>query len=254
MESGGEAFVRRHFDELARAFPTSKFELKKDKSGCWLVTGCLHFKASFHEYGEIEDSYFIQLSLPTDYPQSPPKVLEIGERIPRDVDYHISPDTGELCLGAPVDVKRRFSCSPSLLHFVNDLVVPFLYAFSYKERFGERPWGELSHGGKGVLQFYYEFFDANDLKAVLRLLKILADDSYRGHHPCPCESGKILRRCHGPQLRDLMEIETPEAFLDETEIILRSLSQEECRQIGSNEIPKKLLERLKKEMRNCIPA
>jgi len=250
LEAVGEALIRQHFDELEKAFPTSKLKLKKDEDGRWLVTGDIHFKASFKEESEIEDTYSVQLSLPSDYPQSPPKALEIGERIPRDIDHHIFPATGELCLGAPLEVRRRFLNLPSLLHFVNDLLVPFLYAFSYQERFGERPWGELSHGGRGVLEYYQEAFHTDNLKVVLRLLKTLADDSYRGHHPCPCASGDILRRCHGKQLRDFMQLQSAEVFLVEAETILCSLNKEERRQISASEIPNKLLARIKKEVRN----
>jgi hypothetical protein len=49
----------------------------------------------------------------TGYPRSLPTVWETIERIPRELDRHVVPKTGALCLGVPValwiDLKGNFS-------------------------------------------------------------------------------------------------------------------------------------------------
>jgi hypothetical protein len=65
------------------------------------------------------------------------------------------------------------------------------------------PFGDLSHGVLGIIEYYTDLFGTADNVVALSLLKILAEDNYRGHHKCPCGSGRMLRKCHGPILLEL---------------------------------------------------
>jgi hypothetical protein len=161
------------------------------------------------------------------------------------MDNHVYAN-GNFCLGAPLEVKRRFKENASLLSFVNDLVIPFLFSFSYKEcNAGVMLFGELSHGGKGLLEYYQNIFGSLSIKPTLRLLKVLADDHYRGHLRCPCGSGENLRHCHGFQLRELMEIQPTQTFFDEMDSILRDLSSEEAKSLTVQELPEKIIKAIK---------
>lgn len=77
------------------------------------------------------------------------------------------------------------------------------------------PFGELSHGGKGISEYYKEFFETDSELVVIELLKIIIEDSYRGHMPCPCASGKRLRNCHGPKIVEIKEQQTREQFFSD---------------------------------------
>jgi hypothetical protein len=99
----------------------------------------------------------------------------------------------------------------------------YLYSYSYLEKYGKLPFGDLSHGGQGLREFYSELFNTDDVRVILALLKIMADDSYRGHLPCPCGSGEILRKCHGPILIDLMKNQTKDRFLNDSMDIMNSV-------------------------------
>jgi hypothetical protein len=238
LDAGRETEIHRQFDELVHVY--SGLALSQDAPGRWVVRGDLHFSATF-EAVTIEDTFVILLLLPRDYPSSPPMIQETGGRIPRD--FHTDPN-GNLCLGAPVAVRARFLQNPRLLPFVNDLVVSFLFSFCYFQEHGRMPFGELSHGGKGILEYYQDLFHVKDHLATLGLLKILADDSYRGHFACPCGSGANLRRCHGPQLRGLMPVQSNERFLQDIKAVLCSLSEENIKKLNKNMLPKELLRRL----------
>jgi len=75
------------------------------------------------------------------------------------------------------------------------------------------PHGELSHGGKGLMEYYMDLFTVSSESAVLGLLqKILAADDYRGHHDCPCGSGWTVRQCHGAILLTLKKIQDQGRF------------------------------------------
>lgn len=109
-------------------------------------------------------------------------------------------------------MKRKFLEEPSFLGYVKNCLIPYLYSFSYKCRYGQLPFGELSHGLIGIREHYLELFHLKDVQSLSGLIAILAQENYRGHVLCPCGSGKRLRSCHGGQLLEIMKLETPAYF------------------------------------------
>ena len=107
----------------------------------------------------MEGEYEIDISIPKQYPDSLPLVFEIGGKIDRN--YHHNP-TGELCLATPIEIEMNFKKFPSLLGFVDNLVIPYLFSHAYFMKHGEMPYGERPHGSEGILQFYEEHFGTND--------------------------------------------------------------------------------------------
>jgi hypothetical protein len=118
-------------------------------------------------------------------------------------------------------IKAKFSEDPSLKGFVRNCLVPYLYSFSYYIRYGNLPFGELSHGIQGIYEYYSELFLIQDKNSILKLLKILAGDNYRGHLPCPCGSGKRLRSCHGSIVLRIKGLQSPVDFKNEYKYLLR---------------------------------
>lgn len=201
--------VHAQFAELLNKY--GKLDLQKQINGPVLVKGDLHFSASY-EKECIEDKFAIELIICAEYPSKPPVAKETGGRIPQSF-HHFS--NGALCLGAPLQTKMKFQENPTLLGFVEDQIIPYLYSFSYFEKHGKMPFGELAHGGKGVAQYYQQLLGLQSEVAVLGFLRILVDDEYRGHLSCPCSSGKKLRCCHGEQLQRIAAYQRPNEFADE---------------------------------------
>jgi hypothetical protein len=189
--------INQHFHELSQKYPG--MYLAQKEGGLWSVIGRLDFIAKYGEE-QVEDGYEIEMAIPVRYPELYPSVRETGNRIPRD--FHQSGDI--LCLGAQVAVLQKFLQEPTLLGFTERCLIPYLYAFSYKAKFGKLPFGELAHGWQGILQYYQEKFHIQEPKAVLGLLRVLAENRYHGHARCPCGSRKKLHDCHGKMLRQLM--------------------------------------------------
>lgn len=243
MDIGRETIIHQHYEELVKFY--HDLNLSENKTDKWVIRGNLHFRATYNTI-TIEDNFNVLLVLPNDYPLSPPLAQETGGRIPLDVDDHVYPSTSDLCLGAPLNIKLKFLGNPCLLYFVTDILIPFLYSFCYKQQYGKMPYGERSHGAKGILEDYQELFGVQDIKSTLGLLKILADNTYRGHHPCSCDSGAILRKCHGAQLQNLMSIQSSKQFQREMIYILKSLSEESIKSLNRRMFPKDLQKRLEK--------
>ena len=175
-----------------------------------VVSGELPFEASHEGLATITESFDIELFIPEAYPSELPWVRETGTRI--DCDYRHVFQNGRLCLAVPVEERRIFARQPSLLGFVNRLVVPYLYGYCYWKEFGQHPFGEQSHGAEGIADYYVERLELDNDLAALAVVASLLEHGYRGHHRCPCGSGKIVRKCHGAALRELHEHHTPETL------------------------------------------
>lgn len=198
--------VEAHFAELITKYDQLTLIWSNGKQ---VVQGLLEFKASFNNIS-IQDSFQIKLLIPSDYPDTPPVAKETAGRIPKG--FHSNHDG--LCLAAPIEIRRKFSENPTLLGFVNDLLIPFLFAFCYWEKHGIMPFGELSHGKKGIMEYYLDFFKVNSESTVLNLLKIIATGDYKKHHKCPCGSGIIIRYCHGESLMKLLKTSQADLLKD----------------------------------------
>ncbi len=162
------------------------------------VSGNLPFEASADGLETITDSFEIELTVPHDFPQTLPRVRETGGRI--GADYAHRNPGGTFCLAVPIEQRRVFLEQPTLLGFVNRLVIPYLYGYCYFTAHGRHPFDEAAHGYEGILRHYVETLGLSDDRAALAVLCFLMEYGYRGHHDCPCGSGKRVRACHGPAL------------------------------------------------------
>lgn len=174
-------------------------ELVLSSSGEIIVQGTIWFSVN-HKGRTVKDEYKIEIIIPTDYPDSPPTVRETGKTIPDD--FHKFSKSGNLCLAAPVEVRRVFAKYKTLLSFINFQVIPYLFSYSYFKDYGELPYGDLAHGMIGLLNYYKDFFGVDAIR-VMKLLKLLADDRTPPLMKCPCDSGKALQDCHGQKLNEL---------------------------------------------------
>ena len=228
--------------EVHREFP--ELLLQKAEDGRFFVTGCLAFSVETEKGTILEDAYQVKISIPPDYPQSVPTVREVGGRIPKE--FHRHPHDGTLCLGAPLAVRMAFHKDRSLLGYIRNQVVPYLFAHSYNEEYEEMPYEQLPHGGEGILLYYREVLGVNNILAVLGLLRVLVDDSYRGHYDCPCGSGRNLRKCHGPALLAVKDYQNQDDFLVDFLMILRHVTRTKDIEEFLSVLPLRLTEQLPK--------
>ena len=175
------------------------------------LVGELEFRAKCGGI-ELHDSYSIEIEIPKDYPGCPPATREMGGRIPRDADHHVYPD-GTLCLGPPIQVIRDFRRKPTLLGYVEGILIPILFWHSHNEMHRGRVLGAYSHGDKGVAEYraetdlgavYCEILGVSQLSTVLQLLELTCKDTLDSAILCPCKSGETLEACHGPALQGLL--------------------------------------------------
>lgn len=151
----------------------------------------------------IFDIYTIKIEVTSNFPNSIPTVYELSQKIPRDFQHKY--DNNECCLGVEGELIMKLSNTPTILGFIDNILVDFLFSSSHYIRYGFFPFGERKHGGEGVLSFYKEYFEVEDSKKATDLLYLAVNNKYRGHLMCPCESGMKLRNCHGAKVRRICE-------------------------------------------------
>ena len=184
-------------EEAQSRHPT--LEAVRLESGNVVVQGRVGFTIDT-PLGVVADDYELRIEFPRCYPARPPVVFETEGKIESEFDHFMA--AGNFCLGAPVEVRRRFSEHGNLLRFIEDLVVPYLFSYTYKREKGQMPFGELAHGARGLLEYYRDFFRASNGE-VLNLLASLANDNVGRFPECVCGRKERLAQCHGPKLQQL---------------------------------------------------
>jgi hypothetical protein len=202
-------------DELQAKYQLLRLEFSQADNP--VVQGTLRFDADY-QGKEARGEYDIEIRIPDDYPRCVPSVRETGGRVPKDFHRYTNSD---LCLGAPVAVRKTFLESPTLLAFVENLVIPHLFSHAYFAEHGEMPFGDLEHGSLGILDFYKDLF-GTDIPSTLLILKTLADGAqrYKSYLSCPCRSTKSLGECHGPQLEGLWDVMPSQNYAEEHKQII----------------------------------
>jgi len=151
------------------------------------------------------DRYQIEIEFPPDYPKSLPKVRETAGRIPRVLDRHVIPSTGDACLFVEEDWLVTVGREPDFFELLDGPVRNFFIGQSLVEAGKPWPFGARSHGKKGVMEVYAEWFGTEDEPTIRRYLDCLSREGLKGHWDCPCGSGRRVRACHAEPLRGLRE-------------------------------------------------
>jgi hypothetical protein len=152
----------------------------------------------------VLDRYSIKITFPKNYPKSIPIVEEVGSRIPRILDRHMS-EKGEACLFLPELRSEIWPLGSSLLEFLNGPVHNFFLGQSLFEKGEGWPFGTWDHGAGGIRDYYAQLFGTEDINIIMKLILLIIMPKMRGHRLCPCGSGKRLRNCHFSLLLGLRE-------------------------------------------------
>lgn len=154
--------------------------------------------------GRVLDRYQVTIELPADYPRSLPVVREVGSRIPWKPEFHVNPD-GAACVLLPDDRWRCFPEGAPFVRFLDGPVHDFFLGQSLVALGEGWPFGQWSHGAKGVYEYYQWLFETEDPSTIRRYLEVLAKLNYKGHLLCPCGSGEKIRRCCRARIADLRD-------------------------------------------------
>jgi len=145
--------------------------------------------------GREIDRYQVEIQLPPNFPSGIPRVRETGMRIPRIADRHMYAD-GTACLFVEEEWIMANPEGTDWFVFLNGPVRNFFIGQCLVEAGAGWPFGQRSHGSKGILECYAELTCANDLRTAYNYLEMLGKKKLKGHWPCPCGSRMKIRDCH----------------------------------------------------------
>lgn len=140
------------------------------------------------------EEYGVKLVIPV-YSDELPYAIDISNRIDKDYPHRYA--DGRLCLETDTAIRVRFVEGFSLPAWMSEYVETYFFSYEYYKRYGEFPFGERRHGLEGIFQTYEELFAEQDTVKIIRLMRSIIFQPYRGHMLCPCGSEKKLRSCHG---------------------------------------------------------
>ena len=181
-------FQREQIQELMDHY--KEFHISRDTDNLCELTGEVHIYGSIKQY-VMNSKYSLSIIVPKSYEL--PYVIDHGGI---DEDYQHRYQNGKLCLATDIDIVMSLEKDPSLVNWMKSFVEPYYATYEYYKRYGEFPYGDREHGEYGIIQSYMDIFSVDDRQA-LCLLNMIVNETYRGHHLCPCESGKKIRNCHG---------------------------------------------------------
>lgn len=185
-------------DQVRQAVSKHQPELHVSTDGNDIVVDGV-FVISSHE-GPF-DSYNVRMTLTAAFPLEEPRVFETGNRLPKIIDRHVFP-SGACCLG--IWEEWLVTSDRSFDAFLTGVVHDYFVSQTYFELKGEWPFGERSHGNKGVYESYSEVLGiVTDESIVCGYLGILSQSAIKGHLLCPCGSGQRLRKCHIDRISEL---------------------------------------------------
>jgi hypothetical protein len=157
-----------------------------------VLKGDYHFGTEYRGIS-FQDTFNLEFNFPPDYPENLPVVKEIDNKIPNL--FHRFTD-GSLCLCTTAEQYLIFSKQPTLENYIKNLVNPYLLSWLWYQRFNEMPWGERSHGGRGLLESYQELLQISDQQCVIIfMVKFVKNEIYQKQE-CPCGSGLPFKKCH----------------------------------------------------------
>ena len=191
---GRPLLERAKVPEVLRRFPGLRIRPGEQEL---VLTGHLDLTPAVAPFPYIKRRFNLRLVVFSLFPESSPRVWELDQQIPED--HHCFND-GSFCLGSTVEV--RLAARRGLIHFVDQLVLPYLYGFAYKQEYGTMPFGERSHGQKGLIEAYEDLHDLQGEEMVTRFLWLSSLPEQRSsHQPCFCGSNRLLTNCHQEKVR-----------------------------------------------------
>ena len=184
-----EEVAKRERERLAEAFPTLKLDTSAVPP---TVTGTLWLDSDF--------GFSVDLRIPDDYPEGIPQLICRPEEIPWEGDRDVL-RAGIACLCVSSEYRFHWPRGSDLTDFVESFVRPYFVRQAYYQAHGHWPPGqERSHDAAGIIESFSETLTelgSPSAAMIERFLIVLATHGHpKGSDPCPCGSGKKIRKCH----------------------------------------------------------
>lgn len=190
--------------------------IQTDPAGGYIVSGYIGFITRVKEL-DIKDYFNIVINISSDYPKILPTAREVDGRIPQNFHKYTN---GCLCLEIPIEQRIIFNLQPTLLGYIENLLIPYLSSFYYRYKTGNMPYEERPHAGAGVIQSYEARLNVKDDIAILGFLFMLSTEIFLRRQKCLCGSGNRFCHCHEKYLKELQKLQSKDEFYCEYKHVL----------------------------------
>ena len=155
------------------------------------IEGFLKVYRSYNSF-VVDKEYLIRISLPIGN-EKLPYITDIDGCI---TNYH-KEKNGILCLSTPIEFRLAFIDGFNIIRWMKDFVEPFYFSYEYYKKYEVSPFGDYSHGIKGLLENYAEILEINNKYNIIFFMMALSKQShYYRQMFCLCGSGFKARHCH----------------------------------------------------------
>jgi hypothetical protein len=157
---------------------------------------------------KLWEIYNVEIKGSEFYPQSFPKLFEVGNAFPKIADWHVNND-GSCCIDILPNELIICKNGFSVTDFITQFAIPYLANQTYRKREGYYLYGEYSHGIIGKIEFYQSKLKAKSFLELLKMLTLII----KGYKPnrtssCPfCHKVKF-RKCHRDVFQELENIKS----------------------------------------------
>jgi len=182
----------RDFKNAKILFPKLGYTYNTEH-GMWCITGQLDI---CDVKGVYWNTFDIILVIPKSYPYCIPLLMEQSKLIPREIDWHISPE-GFCCMDVEHNLIAMSKRGINLTDFIKDKVYSFFANQLYKLEAQHYAGPEYAHHVAGVLQYYKEKHNISNAETVLIFLDAVLSKTRIGRNDsCLCGSGNKTKNCH----------------------------------------------------------
>lgn len=153
----------------------------------------------------LVDAYEVRIEIGEDFPFVPPKVFDVAERLPRNIDRHVYSD-GQVCLEV-WPIWRAQNPNPTVQTVLNGPIRNFFLSQAVFESSGDWPFGHYGHGDLGrreALRYLFRADSADDNDLLWRMNALV--NPPRRQNKCPCRNGKLYRKCHRAEFEAIADI------------------------------------------------
>lgn len=187
-----KSIFERDFVQVRDHFPHLTYEWNTEHK-TWCVTGELDICDT---EGVYWNTFGIVLLVPESYPHCIPVLIEKTEIIPRDIDWHVSPE-GICCMDIGHNLIILSKKGINLTDFITNKVYSFFANQLYKLEKQCYAGEEYGHHLQGVMQYYKEELNLLTPDIMVTFITRILNKSGIGRNAqCPCGSGKKVKKCH----------------------------------------------------------
>lgn len=190
--------IEREIQDMLNAYPGLTYQRKQEGD---IFQGSIEICHNETNSNVILTGEFgMKIVIDDGYPQKIPAVYDVNDSIKSDYIHRYS--NGELCLESGIRLQL-FAGKHSQKEFIDFFLINYLCSYLYYDRYLVYPNGERPHGFWGEYDFLLEYFNLT-IDKVVSILRYTLFYGIKRNDLCPCGSGRLVKRCHGKKMIELI--------------------------------------------------